>query len=116
MPRKKRELTDEEKRVIREASGLAIPQDQIARLLGVATSTFKLWVSQDEEINELVQEGKAIALRKVARKLMDLIEEGNEAAIFFYLKCQGGWREKDKAETATLPEIKIYLPQKEPIE
>jgi len=31
-----------------------------------------------------------------------------------YLKCQAGWREKDKAEgNNNKAEIKIYLPEKE---
>lgn len=113
---KKKDLDDNAKRVIKEASGLGITQNDIARLIGVAPSTFKNWIATDEEIKELVETGRAIAKRKVARRLMEIIESDRKdsaAAIFFYLKCQCGWRETDKASTQEMREVKIYLPSKD---
>lgn len=116
MKSKKDNLTEQQKRIIKECSGLGLTQADIAHLLEVPTSTFKYWIANDEEINTLIQQGKAIAKRKVARRLMEMIEgEGKEAAaaVFFYLKCQAGWRETDKHSQESAPEVNIYLPQKE---
>lgn len=114
----KKELTSKEKHIIKEASGLGLPQVDIAMLIGATPGALRKWIGEDPEINKLVQEGKAIAHRKVARRLMEIIEgDGKEAitAIFFYLKCQAGWREADKQTQASPPEVNIYLPQKESV-
>ena len=88
-------LTDEQITLIEKAAGLGLNLDDISYLIGLSPRTL------DRRL-------------KVSEKLFDLIERGEPAAIFFYLKCQAGWREKDKAEeNNNKAEIKIYLPEKE---
>ena len=71
-------------------------------------------MTEDETTKEAYQKGRAVAKELVVGKLFDLIRKGEPSAIFFYLKCQCGWREKEKdvVETTATP-ITIYLPEKE---
>ena len=69
--------------------------------------------------------GAALCTVRVQRKLHELIDSGNPAAIFFYLKCREGWREVQRVETtgpdgAPLPApvfaAQLYLPRKDELQ
>lgn len=107
-------LTTNQIETIERAAGLGLNLDNISYLIGISPRTLDRRLSDCEEAREAYNKGRAIAHEKVASKLFDLIEKGEPAAIFFYLKCQAGWREKDKIENDnSKAEIKIYLPEKE---
>lgn len=107
-------LTPEQINTIERAAGLGLNLDNISYLIGISPRTLDRRLTDCEEAREAYNRGRAIAHEKVASKLFTLIEQGEPAAIFFYLKCQANWREKDKTdENANKAEIKIYLPQKE---
>jgi hypothetical protein len=107
-------LTDEQITLIEKAAGLGLNLDDISYLIGTSPRTLDRRLIDDEKAKEAYKAGRAKAKLKVSEKLFDLIERGEPAAIFFYLKCQAGWREKDKAEeNNNKAEIKIYLPEKE---
>lgn len=112
----RKDIDERDLRTVEEAAGLGLTQDDIGRLVGANPATFVNWLKVDDELREAYDKGKAIAKRKVARRLFEIIEsESREsaAAVFFYLKCQCGWREADKSDTQqTAQEIKIYLPEK----
>jgi hypothetical protein len=107
-------LTDNQIKTIERAAGLGLNLDNISYLIGTSPRTLDRRLADCEEAREAYNRGRAIAHEKVASKLFDLVEKGETAAILFYLKCQAGWREKDKAdENNNKAEIKIYLPEKE---
>lgn len=107
-------LTQNQLTTIERAAGLGLSLDNISYLIGLSPRTLDRRLSDCKEAREAYNKGRAIAHEKVASKLFDLIEKGEPAAIFFYLKCQAGWREKDKIENDnSKAEIKIYLPEKE---
>lgn len=107
-------LTDEQIKTIERAAGLGLSLDNISYLINISPRTLDRRLVDCEQAREAYSKGRAIAHEKVASKLFTLIEEGEPAAIFFYLKCQAGWREKDKGEIeSNKAEIKIYLPEKE---
>jgi hypothetical protein len=107
-------LTDEQITLIEKAAGLGLNLDDISYLIGTSPRTLDRRLTDNEKAKEAYKAGRAKAKLKVSEKLFDLIEKGEPAAIFFYLKCQAGWREKDKAEeNNNKAEIKIYLPEKE---
>ena len=107
-------LTDEQITLIEKAAGLGLNLDDISYLIGTSPRTLDRRLADNEKAREAYNAGRAKAKLKVSEKLFDLIEKGEPAAIFFYLKCQAGWREKDKAEgNNNKAEIKIYLPEKE---
>jgi hypothetical protein len=107
-------LTDEQITLIEKAAGLGLNLDDISYLIGTSARTLDRRLKDNEKAKKAYNSGRAKAKLKVSEKLFDLIEKGEPAAIFFYLKCQAGWREKDKAEeNNNKAEIKIYLPEKE---
>ena len=65
---------------------------QIAAALGMHYATL---VEKKEfaEFNDALKRGKAKGLATVTAQLMNNIRSGKEASIFFYLKCQAGWRD-----------------------
>jgi transcriptional regulator with XRE-family HTH domain len=104
-------ITEDHKHIIREGAGCGLTIKDIARIAGISPRTLDRWMT-DEEVKECYETGRAIAKQKVVGKLFDLIEKGEPAAIFFYLKCQCGWKEKADVIQST-EQIQIYLPAKE---
>ena len=111
--RHKEDLTDEDLDKIKEYSSLGMRQEEIARLLNIAGSTFKYWLGDPDmpELKEALETGRANAKVIVTTKLFQQINEGNIVAIIFYLKTQCGWRETDKQKLSS-SEVKLYLPEK----
>lgn len=50
------------------------------------------------EFADAIKKGRAIGLAKVANKLMDKALGGDTASIIFFLKTQGGWKEKQEVD------------------
>jgi hypothetical protein len=112
MPAKKI-LTKKDIEQIEICAGLGLTITEISLIIGISRPTLNRKLDSVEEARDAYDRGRAIAKKIVTSKLFDLIEKGEPAAIFFYLKCQCGWREKDKIENAIATPITIYLPEKE---
>lgn len=119
MPRPKEyktrgKFTTEQLEIIETCAGYGLTIEEIARILKVVPSTIKHRMSDDETTKEAYQRGRAKAKQFVVSRLFDLIKQGEPSAIYFYLKCQCGWREKEKdvVET-TASQVTIYLPEKD---
>ena len=98
--------------MIQKCASLGMTLDDISYIIDVARKTLVRRLKDDEDARYHYEKGRAEAKLKVVGKLFELIEAGEPAAIFFYLKCQCNWREKDKVELQEKPQIQIYLPQK----
>lgn len=68
--------------------------EDIAAFFGYSQSQFNRLKNQDINVMNAYKRGRFKALSMVGGKLMEQIENNNLTAIMFYLKTQGGWREK----------------------
>ena len=84
--------TEETRRVAEEASGLGLPQERIARLVGCSPPTLRLHY-RDE-----LDRGLAAAGREVASMVFNLARSGNPAATIFLAKVRLRWTERTAVE------------------
>ena len=82
--------TDKTRNTVESLSGFGIPQDEIARLVGIDPKTLRLYYADQIEL------GGIKATAKVAQNLFSMAckptREGLSAAIF-WLKVRAGWSE-----------------------
>ena len=82
--------TDESRNIVESLSGFGIPQDEIAKLLGIDPKTLRLHYTGQIEL------GGIKATAKVAQNLFTMAckptREGLQAAIF-WLRVRAGWSE-----------------------
>ena len=82
--------TDKTRDTVESLSGFGIPQDEIARLVGIDPKTLRLYYADQIEL------GGIKATAKVAQNLFSMAckptREGLSAAIF-WLKVRAGWSE-----------------------
>ena len=76
-----------------------LTQEQIAAVMGMATST--LYDKQNEftEFGEAIKRGRGTGIQRVTNKLYEKALEGDNTAIIFYLKNRAGWQDKIEKET-----------------
>ena len=85
------EPTAEQRRMVQVLSGIGVPQDQIALLIGVDAKTLRKSCRDD------LDRGMAEANVKVGQTLFSMTTRGdNTAATIFWMKARAGWREKQE--------------------
>lgn len=109
MARPRKDLTDEQISQVRKLAAV-LTMEQIADFLGISEQTLRRRFQDDSRVLEAFKKGKGEALAGVATNLIQQAREGNTAAAIFYLKTQGGWREKSEVDVTTngkniVPEI-----------
>lgn len=109
---RKIKLTDEQIGTIERCAGLGLTIYEISIVLNISRPTLNRKLRDEEDVRVAYNTGRIKAKLKVTAKLFELIEDGNAAAIFFYLKCQCGWREVAEPQVETR-EVTIYLPSKD---
>ena len=67
-----------------------------AQLLGISRQALHKRIFDNEDLKEFHKEMMAENIEYVEDKLFKLIKQNNPAAIMFYLKCKGGYREKQE--------------------
>jgi hypothetical protein len=97
MARPRKELTDEQIAQVRKLAAV-LTMEQIADFLGISDNTLRARMNEDPRVFEAYKRGKGEALAGVATNLMQQARDGNTTAAIFYLKTQGGWREKQELE------------------
>ena len=100
MPRPRIEPTDEQRRLVKTLSAYGIPQEQIAREVGVRSEK-----TLRRHFREELDRGLMEANAKVAQTLFRMASSGESAAAtFFWLKSRAGWRERAvQAATVVAP-------------
>lgn len=73
-------------------------EEEIALALGISYRTLQNRKKDFANFATAIKKGKAKANAFVGGKLMNLIKEGNPAAIIFYMKSRCGWRETVRQE------------------
>jgi len=87
------EPTPEDRRMVRAFAGFGVPQEDIARHLGLDSKTLR------KHFRNELDRGIVDANAKVAQSLFQMATTGkNVAAAIFWMKCRGGWREKQVVE------------------
>ena len=87
----------------------AFTLDQLADFLEVSRKTLDRRLAANPALLAAYKKGKAMTVGGAAGKVIQAIRAGNLAACFFYLKTQGGWRERaditsgDKPIAPTIP-------------
>lgn len=98
MPRAvKTPLTPEELRQIETMAGIGLKARHIAAVLGIDRATLYRRLRETTGSLATIQKGRGVALSQVAKTAYSLAVSGKVPAMtMFYLKTQGGWREKDR--------------------
>jgi predicted transcriptional regulator len=109
MARPRKDLTEEQIAQVRKLAAV-LTMEQIADFLGISEQTLRRRFQDDPRVLEAYKKGKGEALAGVATNLIQQAREGNTTAAIFYLKTQGGWREKSEVDVTTngrpiVPEI-----------
>jgi len=81
-----------------EKLAAVLTMEQIADFLGISEQTLRRRMMEDPAVLEAYKRGKGEALASVATNLIQQAQQGNTTAAIFYLKTQGGWREKQELE------------------
>lgn len=110
MGRKRKTLTAEQINEV-ETLGALLSQEQIADYFGIAKTTWYQILDREPEISARYKKGKARAIAFAAKGVLDGVREGDKASIFFYLKCQAGWKEKaeEPRDVQADPSITVNL-------
>lgn len=100
------EITPE---VIKEIKGMAglMTQEQMWNYFGVGKDTWYDRKSKYPEMDEAIKMGSSKKILYVASKLMNEIENGNVAAMIFFLKTQGRWAEHSKVQVTETPKKEL---------
>jgi len=86
-----------------------------SKISGVSRSAHYLWMREDEEYRNLVNDLDNITIDFAESKLHKLIDEGDTTATIFFLKTKGkkrGYKEKMEYEVTKAPII--IIPGDEP--
>lgn len=104
------EPTPEQRREVKAMSGIGVPQEDMATILGISRKTLTQHFPQE------LTEGKAQANAKMANMLYKKGMSGNVSAIIFWLKSQAGWSErleltgKGGGPVQSEGQVHLYLP------
>lgn len=90
--RKTFKLTEQHRITAEELAACGASQPQIARCLGITVPTLTKYFA-DELANGLERAVSCVAQGVLKRAL-----NGDNAASFFFLKCRGGWSERQHVE------------------
>lgn len=91
--------TPEDLEKITELVGKGVNQETVASAFGITGQTWYRKKKEFPEIEAAVQKGKCSCEELVVGKLWNMIlddkHKNHASAVFFWLKTQAGWREKD---------------------
>lgn len=84
--------TDENKRLVESSSGLGLPHEMIAALVGIDDKTLRKWYRTE------LDQGKAKAGGQIAKTLYNKAISGDTTALIWWTKSQLRWSETVKQE------------------
>lgn len=86
-----------------------LTDEQIAKNMGISTSTLYAWKLNHSEISEALKRGKEVADYEVENALYREALRGNTTAQIFWLKnrCPEKWRDKQDVGIRTDPPVVI---------
>lgn len=84
--------SEEKRLLVKELSGVGIPQEQIASILGISDDTLR------KHFEPEIFVGRAEAHAKMAQAIYKKALSGSEKIMMFYAKTQMKWKETDGLE------------------
>jgi len=95
MAQKPHKPTDDLRRQIEQASGLGLPHDQVAALVGISNETLRKYYGPELAV------GKAKASAQVAKTLFNkAVQGGDTTAMIWWTKAQMRWAETQRHENS----------------
>lgn len=87
-------ITDKDRETVFECAGLGMTHEQISHLVcgGISLPTLR------KHFRKELDEGLASQIKRCTGKLQEHINNGNDRALVFFLKCRANWRETERHE------------------
>lgn len=103
--KKTREFTQQEKDIVKALAIARTPHAAIAKAIQTDKETLLKYFGDFLEIEKLKFDAFVVG------QLAKLIQKGCKTSIYFYLKCQAGWRENPEIENKNieLPRIQVEI-------
>src|SRR3982751_7044525 len=95
MARKAHAPTPESRKQVETMSGLLLPHDDIASILGISDETLR------KHYRAELDRGRAKGNLTITERLHKKAKDGNIAALIFLAKVRMGWSEKIKVENSS---------------
>ena len=90
----RKELSEEDIKKLETMAGLGMTMQNMAAVLGISKRTLERRVSEEDQIFDALEKGRAKATHAVAAHAFELATNGkNVAMTMFWLKCRAGWSE-----------------------
>jgi hypothetical protein len=102
MARPEKTVTKDDRAKVLKLAGYGLSQDQIAQVMEMDRNTLAKHFASE------LERGKSVAIAYVVDALFSNIKKRDPASIFFYLKTQAGWREKEHVTEAQVTHINFY--------
>lgn len=95
--------------VVMKCAALGMTQAETASYVGLCRASFYSRMTKDPALQEAWEMGKSQGVFKAASALSEMVEEKVPQAVFFFLKCKGGWSEKNEVNVNGTIEHQINL-------
>lgn len=105
--RPRKDLSGDQVALVERLAG-RLNLEQIADLLGMGETALRTRFREDPAVAAAYKRGHADAVDQVAESLWIRAVGGDIAAMCFYLKTQGRWKETHRVETETLTRVDVY--------
>jgi hypothetical protein len=103
-------IPDEERlKTVESLASQGMTNAQIADALGIAGGTLYEKINEYPEFYDAIKRGRAKGIAMVTSKLMQKIQAMDTASIFFYLKCQAGWKDTTSFEFGASGNQKVEI-------
>ena len=95
--------------IVMKCAALGMTQAETASYVGLCRASFYSRMTKDPALQEAWEMGKSQGVFKAASALSEMVEEKVPQAVFFFLKCKGGWSEKNEVSVNGSIEHQINL-------
>lgn len=102
MARPEKELSAQERKLIKELASYGTSQEKIGELVGMSRQTIA------KHCTEELKYGRANMLAVAQKSLFNNIKRGCITSICFYLKTQHNWRERAEVSDSGIPEVIMF--------
>lgn len=83
--------------------------EQIATSLGISVKTLERRKRDMTEMSDAIKRGRDKGVALIANKLYAEAKDGNVAAMIFFLKTQGGWKEKQEVDVKHSAPVQVVF-------
>lgn len=90
-------VTEETQKMVENASGIGLPHEQIATLIGITDKTLR------KRYRRQLDSGKAKANMQIGSTLYTEAKKGNPTLLIWWTKTQMGWKSQESVQLSTPP-------------